>query len=27
MIFDIAVTVTAARHARLVCERARFDPE
>jgi hypothetical protein len=22
-----AVTVTAARHARLVCERARFDPE
>lgn len=24
---DIAVTVTAARHARLVCERARFDPE
>lgn len=26
-IFSIAVTVTAARHARLVCERARFDPE
>lgn len=24
---DIAVMVTAARHARLVCERARFDPE
>jgi hypothetical protein len=23
----IAVKVTAARHARLVCERARFDPE
>lgn len=22
-----AVMVTAARHARLVCERARFDPE
>jgi hypothetical protein len=23
----MAVMVTAARHARLVCERARFDPE